>query len=351
LPAHISHELFAQETFDHVFDEDDLTTLNKNRKYWVFGAQGPDFFLHNHRTQPSGLIFGKLIHNERYGDFVYHLLEFAIHHGRSFDSPLGAYILGFVTHAILDRKTHPFINYFSGWVERDVPESIRYTNCHAFLERIIDVFLLKMRHGTHISDYDFLSRIDLGESPPADLVSSMVAAIESTYPEYRDHDTIAERVTNAYFDTMNFYRYTNPPARANLFEAWKRDKGGIDPTRRFLALFHPDGLPELDYLNIKRASWNDPGDSDETRDDSFLELYEQAIDDAAKPVRIVANALLGIASAKSAGLAIGNENLSDEKSRKTRRDLRYVSPLPLDEVLSSLYAHIGSEIDSPMVAD
>lgn len=346
MPAHITHELFAEEVFAGTLTSSQLEELNQYRAYWVFGAQGPDFFLHNHRTQPSGLIFGQLLHNQGYGTFVSRMIEYANRSESGIGTPIGAFILGFATHAILDRRTHPFINYFTGWVEREAPESIRYTNCHAFFERIIDVLLLRIRKGIHITKYDFVSRIDLGETLPGSLENLLIESIESTYHEYRNHRSIATRIQNAYTDTMNFYRFTNPPERKNLAYAWHRDEGGIDPARRLIALFHPDQLPELDYLNLKRRTWNHPGEISDQHNDSFIDLYEQGIADSAQPIRMVADALSDNTLPELIHTIIGNSNLSDRNERKLRRDLSIVKPLPLDEILASVYAYIKDSISA-----
>lgn len=346
MPAHITHELFAEEAFKHAFDDATLGSLSSHRPCWVFGAQGPDFFLHNQRTSPTGLVFGRLLHNEGYGTFVGRLIEAANALNEAEGSCLGAFVLGFVTHAVLDRITHPYINYFSGWVDRRDPESVRYTNCHPFLERIIDVLLLHLRRNTRISDYDFLSRVDLGDELPGPLREAVVQALEHTFREYEGQDDLALRVRNAYADTIGFYRFTNPPAREHLAYAVERDGGGADPTRRLLALFHPDGLPELDYLNGARKAWNHPGDSKEIHHESFVDLFEAAIERTTAPLESALAALRGEGTMNGVERAVGNENLSDGKPRKAKRRLTNVSPLPLDEVLATLYTHIGTTAGS-----
>lgn len=349
MPAHITHELFAEAVFDRLFAPDSRALLDRNRRFWVFGAQGPDFFLHNHRTRPSGLIFGRVLHGSGYGTCTGHLVRIARKRGEGLDSPLGAFVLGFATHAMLDRHTHPYINYASGWVDREHPESVRFTNCHAFLERIIDVLMLKLLRGITVTDYDFLERIDLGESFPEELQSAIARAIESTCHEYQGQDDLEERIGNAYTDTMNFYRFTNPPERHHLIHAWERDGGGDDPTRRLLALFHPDTLPDLDYLNGAGAAWNHPGDRSEIHHESVPELFDAAVDTAEHAVDVVRRALEGAVDpnrlVEAVATAIGDGNLSDGRTRKAKRRLECVDPLPLDEALAVWYQEIRNRRD------
>ncbi len=348
MPAHITHELFAAEAFSRAFGAEAVPSLDD--RYWVFDAQGPDFFLHNHRTNPSGLVFGKLLHGEGYGAFTRHLLRIARRSSAGIDSSLGAYTLGFVTHAVLDRRAHPFINYYSGWVERDVPDSIRYHNLHAFFERIIDVVMFKRRTGRDIGEYDFFSRVDCGKEMPASLLDAVTEALQATYPEYRGRRDTRARVRNAYRDTIRFYRLTNPLGGDRLRRAYERDgghrNGERDPTRRFLALFHPRRMRRLDYLNENGDRWNYPDDPAECRTSSFVELFDIAVGEAQAPLRCVARVLRGEAAAETAEAVVGNGNLSDGRTRSTRRRLDYVNPLPLDEVLADVYEAVAGGVGS-----
>ena len=341
MPAHITHELFAKASFRKAFGKEDLLGLDRHRHYWVFGAQGPDFFLHNHRTKPSGLVFGKLLHTDGYGTFVANLLDCAVDEGHGLDSELGAFIAGFVTHAVLDRWTHPFINYFAGWVEPDQPQSTRFYNCHAFLERIIDVLLLKIMADTDISEYDFFEHVNFGPDLPPILLRAIVKALESTFVEFEGHRYTGVRVGNAYSDTIGFYDFTNPIDEGHLRHAFERDGGGADPSRRFLALFHPRQLPDLDYLNGAHKSWNHPGDSSERHSESFVDLFERAAEEVVTPLLTVGAVLAGNISASDAIETIGNQNLSDGSQRKRRRKLDLIDPLPLDGVLASFYEAVG----------
>jgi len=331
MPAHITHEVFASEVFEKAFGSGEMTPFT------VFGAQGADFFLHNHRTKPSALIFGKLLHSEGYGRFVGHLIAFARERGIPFDSQFGGFTAAFATHAILDRAAHPFINYHAGWVVPFDPASETYRNCHAFYERIIDVFVLKIRKGTSINDYDFFSHADLGESMPGILLDSTEEAVVRTYPEYSGSDDLRRRIGNAYHDTRRYLAFTNPPDRESVRAAYLKEHPATKPPGRLLALLHPTELPDLDYLNMERREWNHPGNPLDRRTGSFLDLYERAVDTALPVVRSVAAAFRGDITTAEVAEAVGNGNLSDGEAKKTSKKLKYVKPLPLQEVLEAIY--------------
>lgn len=338
MPAHITHEVFAAEVFKKAFEGTSRPPESgEAAPYRVFGAQGPDFCLHNHRTKPTALIFGKLLHSEGYGRFVGHLICYARERGIDFDSSFGVFTAAFSTHAVLDRFTHPFINYHSGWVVPFDPRSERYRNCHIFYERIIDVFVLRVRTGLSVEGYDFYSHVDCGETIPGILADSMTEAVMKTYPDYTDGEKIRRRIENAYHDTRRYFAFSNPPSRESVKAAYMEEHSPAKPPGRLLALLHPAELPDLDFLNFNKSIWNHPGKPSEARYESFFDLYEQAIAAAVPVVEAVAAAFDGSISCEDAAAAVGNENLSDGEVHKTVRKLKNVKPLPLQEVLREIY--------------
>lgn len=339
MPAHITHEVFATEVFESAFKNNPLSTLEtkESRKYLVFGAQGGDFCLHNHRTKPSALIFGKLLHSEGHGRFVGNLIAYAKERGFSFDTPFGVFTAAFATHAVLDRIAHPFINYHAGWVAPFDPRSEKYRNCHIFYERIIDVFVLRIRTGASVDNYDFFSHVDCGETIPDILADAVTDAIMKTYPDYTDREKNRQRVENAYLDTRRYFSFSNPPSRESVRAAYMEEHSAAKPPGRLLALLHPTELPDMDFLNFEKKEWNHPGKPEEKRRESFFDLYDQAIAAAVPVVTAVRDAFSGSIPCEEAAAIIGNENLSDGESKKAVRKLKYVKPLPLQEVLREIY--------------
>ena len=91
--------------------------------FFRFGCQGPDIFYHNRRTMPSGLHYGALAHRRGFGSLVAGAAASLPAAEREATSASAAYLLGLATHAAVDRATHPFIIYFSGWALPSDPGS------------------------------------------------------------------------------------------------------------------------------------------------------------------------------------------------------------------------------------
>ena len=151
---------------------------------------------------------------------------------------------------------------------------------------------------------------------PVILADSITEAVMKTYPDYTDSDKVRQRIENAYHDTRRYFSFTNPPARESVRAAYLEEHSPAKPPGRLLALLHPTELPDLDFLNFEKNKWNHP---------------------AVPVVRAVADAFDGSISCEDAAAIVGDENLSDGELKKGLRKLKYVKPLPLQEVLHKIY--------------
>ena len=120
MASHVAHLLFAEESATQAGQE-----LDRKDSYYVLGAQGPDLFLHSQRRKPRGIQYGGLLHRKGFASFAASLAVGS--------SEAQRYAAGFITHVVLDRGSHPFINYFAGWWDRGRPETRRYQHMHPFL--------------------------------------------------------------------------------------------------------------------------------------------------------------------------------------------------------------------------
>lgn len=351
MPAQISHTVCAQRAVKRALGDAGTRVTSEFLNYLALGAQGPDMFLHNQRTEPSGFIYGKLLHNTGgYGSFVSAMAEYLLK-GTSeapprkdpIVSPESAFLFGFATHAVLDRYTHPFINYFAGWVDPQREETKKYHQAHPFFERILDVFVLKKYEDRDIESCDFHSLVDCGPEIPAGVREQLVHAVDRTFGKEADRaqnlsaKDISAQVANAYLDTMYFYDLTNPPDRGNMKIAYDMDRAS-GFTFRYLALFHPLRPWEfdMDFVNEARAPWQDPrGGEGEIRRESFFELFEAAEKEAAEVLEEAAQVLKGQRAPETLKDIIGEGNLNNGSLDPCV--LSVSDPLPLPELIDRIY--------------
>ncbi len=390
MASHLTHQVLAEDVvagYDpkHPF-------LTKYHNYLVLGAQGPDMFYHNQRTPPYGIQFGVSLHRKNYGRFISTLVQYAQSSGIAFESDLGSFVYGYATHAVLDRKTHPFINFFSGWVDPDVPESSKFKSMHPFFERIIDVLVLSRFRNISPNEFDFYSQVSCGRELPDLILKAYRHGLFACFKKPRHDDRFDERLRNAYMDAMGYYRYSNRVTAAGLREGARRERAG-DLGPRWLAVLHPFVLEEdVDYLNEGRSLWNDPCDPECRSASSFWDLFleakadsqrifesvrrgwngalplfagDSAVTMAGEPVAHACDdgdgdrtASGGEAWAKvrtddqprSLEARIGNGGLSDERNDSNPCSKRFSRPLPLARLIDKMKRRIDSD-DLPKLLD
>jgi hypothetical protein len=340
MPSHFAHLLFAEDALRGALGEKANEILDAHGNLFRFGAQGPDFFYHNQRTMPTGLRYGVALHKHGYGSFVQELVREAVRLSAGPGSELSAFILGFTTHAALDRFAHPFIVYFAGWVDPKEEASRRLYHAHPFLERILDVLVLRERYGLLPPQFDFLSRIRCGATLPYPVIKAMVKGLNTTYPAYNYKSRNRLRIQNAYHDAMFFYKLTNHLNPDLIRLAYRRDRNEGFREKR-LGLIHPREVPEgYDFLNLKRAPWCHPCDSTAVTNASFLEVFDDALQRCIVMLSDVHRVLAEQAPIDGLAARLGNESLDTGRENCVPV---HSKPLPLREIMDELYRQMGAE--------
>jgi hypothetical protein len=367
MPAHITHYLFVKESLRRAFAARGERLLSEYDAILAFASQGPDLFYHNQRTRPGAFKYGRILHRGGYGSFLTALAsrlipELALpgtgspglgptpkaNPGDS-DHLLcreGALMLGLASHAVLDRFTHPFIISRSGWVEPGKSSTRKYFRMHAFYERIIDRLLYEHLAGGSIFDFDFylmLSRIDKDmEWFQKELIQSVFTA----YPNLNKPDLSRRRLRNALRDALFFYEVTDPTREDNAYEAFLRDErhGG---KKRYIALYHPRDLDtQVDYLNTERSGWPDPFEQNYTRYESFIDLFEKAIEQMVSVFTEIERLFLEGRVTEEFESVVGNGNLSNGAMDKAPEPL-YSDPLDLGSALERQYEYFAENPVAP----
>ncbi|MDR2135890.1 MAG: hypothetical protein LBO76_04670 [Treponema sp.] len=354
MPSQILHVLFGEDVmagigrsvaarFGPAAEKALAGVPGDHRGAFALGCQGPDIFYHSQGRRPVGLEYGTLLHRRGIGLFTAGLLGMALPGppetgiggaaleagpGAALGGSLGAYALGFMTHAALDREAHPYIIYksepaASGPGGGPARNGSRY---HAFFERIIDLLMLRELRGEEFWDQEAVLARICGEPPPG-LKGLIARALVLAFPERAGKDgKLGQRIDNTFADCARFYRLTSPRSG---FPA-----GEPDP--RLLAYVYPERLPAgLDFLNMEKAPWYYPAGAGGEDRRSFPEIYAGAVSRAVSSFAPLIAACLetGIFPVREAELAIGNGGLSIHDGEGRPCAATRSAPLPLDRVL------------------
>ncbi|MDR6227337.1 zinc dependent phospholipase C family protein [Desmospora profundinema] len=254
MPNIWSHILFGHQVWKKTG-----RPLPADQKPYQLGCQGPDPLLY-HRFwpwQPDTVVveLGNAIHRRHCGPFLLDLITAAKVHPDFRD-----YVAGFLTHHILDRQTHPYIIYRSG--------EGKYK--HQELEVMIDTLLAERMAGIQTWNTPVVPRIDVGKKMPDPWAVLLHQTAQSHFPG--ETKTLSpDHWQQAYQDMKRALRFFFDPWRIK----WVFTLGKIAPFR-YRPL--PSGNP---YLNENRREWLHPAVPEEKHQESFIDLWEAAVEEGA----------------------------------------------------------------------
>ena len=340
MASQISHALVGRRALRLAFPDKATSILERSGTWFNLGCQGPDIFSHNQRTRPLSVTYGSLLHRRGRGTFLGALAEQAS--GEGLDSPLSAFVLGFVTHVGLDRLTHPYIVYKAGWDSPDREGSEAYRSAHPFLERILDAALWKRETGGDIRTFMQADALVPEAALPEAFTARIARALVMAYPERAGTDTLLERrIRNGFVDSEFFYRHTDPSITSMSGE----NPSGYGPSfiehgYRAVALVYPEGIERaLDWANEDAALWLHPCDDAVESRRSYYGLCDEAAQESSRHLEYAAAALGGIAGAASALAASvggGTLNVGNSKGEQTRP--RFMDPFPLKRYMEEQFS-------------
>lgn len=251
MPNIWTHILFAEDIMDGV---NASTEYQATGNYLNLGAQGPDpFFYHNFwpwKKDASINEIGNILHHEACGSFLIDLIA----ESKDLNKYAKAYVIGFVTHHILDRNTHPFVHYFSGYEK----------NKHQEFEVIIDTIMMDRYRHLKTWKTPVYQEIDVGPSLDVDVSSLLTKKIISFFPSVVSNIP-ANFVNAAYKDMKKAFHILYDPY------GWKNTLLGnlVSP------FSHQPLKSNKDYLNLEHNTWYHSA-TNKPHQESFIDLYEEA---------------------------------------------------------------------------
>lgn len=262
MPNVWTHLIFGRELLKKM-GLSELLATEEDQRVFHLGCQGPDFlFYHNFwpwKKDKRVSELGNRIHHEHCGPFLIDVARQT--RTRPVTDQAVIYLIGFLTHHVLDRNMHPYINYNSGFKKWN----------HQRFEVILDTLMAKKFLGIETWKTPVWKQIDIGPDFPEGVVPIFQHATARWFP---DHSIAAKDWTDAYRQTIQAHRIFHDPYGIKQILTF----GQIEPM-----VYKRKNAP-LDYLNESRNEWNDPTSLDENYRYNVWELWEQALADGEQVV-------------------------------------------------------------------
>jgi hypothetical protein len=309
LPNIWTHLIFGQELMKQLGHANMLND-RQLRQVFSLGCQGPDFlFYHNFlpwKKEKTLNQLGSLMHTKMCGPFLEDLLRQV--QGRGLYNPAVVYVLGFITHHILDRNMHPYVFYKSGFKKWD----------HQRFEIIIDTLIVLRKLGLQTWKTPVWKEIYIGETLPLGIVPALAHTAAIHYPDTAK-DITEKDWNNAYFDMIRAQRLFHDPSGFRRILTF----GKISP------LVYTKRLAPLDYLNEAKTVWNCTTSLEETYTYSIWDLWDIAMADGESVLQAAIQLLLRGSAADYQDLVdvLGNRSYETGKDCDSGLQITHVQPM------------------------
>ncbi|WP_310829255.1 zinc dependent phospholipase C family protein [Paenibacillus pedocola] len=229
---------------------------------YQLGCQGPDFLLYHSflpwKKENRALRLGDLMHTENCGPVLIEFWKRAISLPSADLKNVQQYFLGFLTHHLLDRNLHPYINWKAGYKHRD----------HQRFEIVLDTVFMKRLKGIDTWRHSVWKKINVGSHLPLPIHTILHETAAVWYPDTKKLP--AEMWHEAYLDMLLAHKCLYDP------RGWKKSLLWGKARRLFSQQLSP-AEEKLDYLNEKHGQWRHSALYSEVRTESVWELWEEAL--------------------------------------------------------------------------
>ncbi len=342
MASQLTHLLAGIQALKSALPEKQASILADYGAWFGLGCQGPDIFYHNQRTRPLSIYYGSLLHKRSFGAFI---AAFAKNLPNAASNPeSAAFLLGFATHAALDRKTHPYIVYRSGWFDPSKPQTKHLKGAHIFLERILDVLVWEKTTGTTIADFQQAKLLVPEENSYTALVQAIASALRETYPQRAGNDDqLEERIKNGFLDTTHIFALTDP-SRPPTMTA--RRFAYFDEGAHSIAMLYPSAIPQTeDWGNSSREPWRFPCEPERNSTASYFDLVDEAVAEMIPVLALLGRILFEPAASRTASddrLAAlsrlaGQESLNVGDAQGLQKAPQWSNPLPIYQLMKQIH--------------
>lgn len=293
------------------------------------GCQAPDFFYY-YNFQPwkrdkVGNLVSAAIHAEKCQDFYVSLVGGLDASAQSYVADV-VFVLGFICHWAVDRVTHPYIHYISGFKPLKA-SSVRSATAHKRIELLIDVLMAEKHLGVMPYRDSLITRLTVGSELPQSIARMLKSAVASNYPTIWAAQK-ADCVEQCYRDMLTSLNWLYDPAGHKKRFFW----GVLDKVfdMSSLTYFYPKQVgAEVDYLNESKLEWCHPACESEVSTESFHDLMNRAVVESGEIMNSTLSYLDGELSHEQWQQTLGNLSYSTGKDSKTYVPLVYSRPLPV----------------------
>lgn len=277
----MTHTYFGLDVYQ------ELPTSSQNKikhklEYFKLFCQGSDPFMFYHfflgkKAQKAKEIQAKM-HQSNTQKFFLSTIKYIEKNNLIQEDEVMAYLYGYICHYCLDYHTHPFIYYKSGCFNKKEKQTKKYNGLHQEIEYAIDCYFIQKKEQQdpkRFKVYQYIFRVHTFSPNLKELIKE---SIEKTYHLKNIVPTYLNSIHSMkkFFYLVNYDPYGIKLKIYQLIDSFTSNK-----TLKLKELSYSyTSQKKLTYLNLEHHNWHYPWDKTKTFTTSFLDLYEEAKQEA-----------------------------------------------------------------------
>lgn len=317
----ITHAYFAIDTYNK-FDKNLKEKFKNYKENLKTYAQGPDilFFsinLFNRKTKK----IGNYIHKHNTKDLFINMVNYIKNNNLENDYDVLSFLYGYIMHYALDTKVHPYVTYKTGIFKKGKKETYKYNSKHSDLESYIDCYMIYKNENINPNKFKIHKFCFNYNKMNKNLSNFIKESFNKTYGFVK----MDKYFKNGLFNMSHSYRllrYDPFKIKSKIYKLF--DKLHPRSIKDFYPVSYNYKLNNNDYyLNLNHKKWCHPRYKNEIYTKSFIDLYNEAIDDLLYMINSVNKVLFDNKNIKLLDDVFLNLSLSSGKDCNDKEKNRY----------------------------
>ena len=278
MPATVTHAYFMKDLYE-VLPDNITSKIDLNRSKMFAQSTDSIMFYNLLSLKPSHNLrkFQYYSHTHKTNEFFINLLNYVREHNID-DIDTYSFIVGFITHFVLDSNVHPYVIYKTGFFDKKKKETYKYNGIHHFMEAFLDNDLIKRRENTDPYKFNISKFCFDTKKFSNDLNNTIDYTFYTTFNiknmSYKYYKSLKQMKTCLRLFRMD--RYGIKKFFYKLFDTFT--------PKRVLRLeavsYHVSLEDKHNYLNNNHTMWKNPADENITSTESFVDLYLRSLEEA-----------------------------------------------------------------------
>lgn len=324
MPQLITHHIFGMDVLKKL-NNSITKNFDAEKDIYEMFCQSFDNFLYYMNFNPFKCkkvrFISKKGHRSNVKKYFVNIINNIKKLGLENDEQALAYLYGSINHYVLDSTCHPFIFYKTGYYnKKKKKETKKYIGLHGDMESNIDAFFYINRYKKSYHKVNVTKEF----IPKVKFTNNLKLIMDETFINTFNEKNASKYYINSYNSSRILYRlFINDKFGLKKFIFKIHDKINIFKPNKFQYYTTYIKQPNLKYLNIEHKKWCYPSDKTIVSNESFIDLYNKAIDRSVNLITLAHDVINNKKDIKEFKKEIGNLSYTRGLDCDNSKPLKY----------------------------